>query len=295
MTKGSSLYAGLLAIGLVNVARAQLLGPNDTRATSDSAATRFIAEARAGTAKYRDRAVAIADGYHMVGPDLPSMGEHWLNIALILADTVDAARPPVLIYVASPTGPVLAGAAYTRMLTPVQSYPDFPSGLHAWHDHSGFIDEEALPMSHVGHGMHDAPNGTRLGILHLWMWQDNPEGPWTADNWALPFVRAGLNAPRESGAAARSLALAPDSGRYYLGVFSTIGKLDAREVDQVRMVLATAANRVRDVALVPGREPEDSQIVQLRSIWESLWPSIASVLRTSTVQRLEGLKSLWWW
>src|SRR5262245_48858082 len=95
-----TLVAIALALGQPCTAAAQLhTGHDDTRATLDSTAIRFVAEAHAGTSRYHDQAVAIADGYRRVGPELPSMGEHWLNIRFILADSVDAAHPSILIYV----------------------------------------------------------------------------------------------------------------------------------------------------------------------------------------------------
>lgn len=286
----------ILAVGSLSAERApaQLVSPNVIEAGSDTRAANFIAEARRGTARYRDRSVAIADGYRMVGPDLPSMGEHWLNIALILADSVDAAHPPVLIYVSTPTGPELAGAAYTRLLTSDQSYPDFPRGLHAWHDHSGFIEDEALPMSHVMHGARATANGIRLGVLHLWMWQANPAGEWTSDNWALPFVRAGVRAPSATDAAARALALTADGGRYYVTALSATAHLDSREQTEIAAVFASGADEVRSVSLTTGVEPTPDQLERLREIWQSLWPRIENKLSPDAAAHIEELRQLWW-
>lgn len=261
--------------------------PHMALTTSDTGAIRFISAARAGTARYRDRSIAIADGYRQVGPDLPAMGEHWLNIALILADSVNPARPPVLIYVPSPSGPVLAGAAYTRLLAPTDSYPDFPRGLHAWHDHSGFVDDEALPTHHTG--AHAMPNGTRLGILHLWMWERNTAGDWSADNWALPFIRAGLEAPADADAAARALALAADSGRYFLDVFSTIGQLNAREAGQLRIVLTAASMEARQASAA--NQPD---VERLSAIWTSVWSRIENSLTPAARVRVADVQRLWW-
>jgi hypothetical protein len=265
-------------------------------ATADSAALRFAAAARAGTARYRERSVAIADGYRQVGPDLPSMGEHWLNIGLVLADSIDAARPPILIYVASPDGPVLAGAAYTRMLSAGDPYPEFPRGLHAWHEHSGFIEDEALPLSHVRHGSAPGDSGhTRLGILHLWMWQDNPAGEWVADNWALPFIRAGVRAPQAADpAAGRALALAPDSGAYYGGVMTTIGRFDAREAARLSAVLAAAAADVRAIPLTADSEPSAADLERLRGIWMGVWTALGRELAPRSIEKLEEIRRLWW-
>jgi hypothetical protein len=283
---------------LVCLPAGRLFGQHGTThmslAIADTEAARFIAAARAGTARYHDRSIAIADGYREVGPALPAMGEHWLNIALILADTVDAARPPVLIYVSSPAGPVLAGAAYTRLLTQADSYPDFPRGRNAWHDHSGFVDDEALPTHHTSeHGAQGVPNGTRLGILHLWMWERNPAGDWSADNWALPFVRAGAHAPGGADMAARALVLASDSGRYFTDVFSTVGQLDPSEASNLRSVLAAAAMSARSAIGVDGALPAPV-VMRLGAIWESLWPRIESVLPPAARARVAELHRLWW-
>jgi hypothetical protein len=282
---------GFAVIALVFLPAGSMWGQHALHAAaatvSDTDAARFVAAARAGTVRYRDRSIAIADGYRQVGPDLPAMGEHWLNIALILADSVDPARPPVLIYVPSPNGPVLAGAAYTRLLTPTDSYPAFPRGLHAWHDHSGFIDDEALPTHHTGG--HAMPNGTRLGILHLWMWQRNAAGDWIADNWALPFVRAGSDVPAGADAAARALVLATDSGQYFIDVLSTVGQLDARDAGQLRSVLRAAAMEARQAS-----RPNRLDVERLSAIWESLWPRIEKCLTPAARVRVADVQRLWW-
>jgi hypothetical protein len=260
----------------------------------DSAAASFIARARVATARYRDRSIAIADGYHRVGPELPAMGEHWLNIAFILADTLDAAHPPVLIYVSSPKGPVLAGLAYTRLLGRGDRYPDFPRGLHAWHDHSGFVEDEALPMTHVGHSASADDARTRLGILHLWTEVANPAGEWTADNWALPFVRAGLRRSGESEMAARAVALAVDSGRYYLDVFTSVGRLDSGEVERVGAVLVAAGGEVRKITGPNAGDLGSEKAHSLELLWRGLWPAVARVISGEAAARVEELRTLWW-
>lgn len=295
MKRVQSLLAVVLALTAPVMVGAQV-APNGLAKVSDSTAARFVADARTGTLRYRDRAVAIADGYHKVGPELPSMGEHWLNIGLILADSVDAARPPILIYVQTPDGPVLAGAAYTRLLGPGDEYPDAPVGRQAWHEHSGFLDDEALPMHHGTEGsahQHSVLNGTRLGILHLWMWEANPAGAWVADNWALPFVRAGTRPPERVDAAARALALAADSGRYYLDVLGTVGRLDSAKVEQLRAILSAATAQVRAIPLAPGKKPTPAQLEALRSAWAALWRSIEATVTPESLARVRPLEESW--
>jgi hypothetical protein len=276
-------------------ARAQAHAHQPTSVSAaDTAATRFVADARAATQRYRDRSVAIADGYRQVGPELPAMGEHWLNIGLVLADTLDVAHPPVLIYVSSPDGPVLAGAAYTRLLGPDDGYPDFPRGLHAWHDHSGFVEDEALPTAHVRHAAVASPERTRLGILHLWMGVENPAGAWTADNWALPFARAGLLPPRRSDAAARALALAADSGRYVADVLARVGLLDSARIASMRAIMDTAAVEAVEIAPLERGKLTTEQLDLLEAIWRGVWPRIESTLPEEAVHRLADVRALWW-
>jgi hypothetical protein len=77
---------------------------------------KFVAGARAATQRYRDQSAAVADGYRRIGPDFPSMGEHWLSAATVVHAEVDPLHPPILEYVTVAGKPVLAGVAYTQLL-----------------------------------------------------------------------------------------------------------------------------------------------------------------------------------
>jgi hypothetical protein len=254
----------------------------------------FMTDARAGLVRYSDRAVAIADGYHLVGPELPAMGEHWLNIALILADSLDAAHPPVLIYVSSPKGPVLAGAAYTRLLGAGAAYPDFPRGLHAWHDHSGLVEDEALPMAHASHSSSQSSAQMRLGIMHLWTGVENPAGPWTADNWALPFIRAGVR-PVQSDDAARALALVADSGHYYLEVLTMVGRLDSTAASyRISPMFYSAARAVAAVTTRAHMQLSEADVAELEQLWRTLGEQLRDRSSPDERARLRPLFVAWW-
>jgi len=101
-------------------------GHGHRRPEPGHAAAAFLAAARAGTARYRDLAAAIADGYRRIGGDLPSMGEHWVNTGLVVRDTLAPEAPPVLIYARVQGAAVLAGAAYIRILARDDPYPLLP-------------------------------------------------------------------------------------------------------------------------------------------------------------------------
>jgi hypothetical protein len=155
--------------------------------------TSFIECARAATARFQDREAAIREGYRKIGRDFPAMGEHWIRVALLFDGRFDATRPEVLNYIVVDGKPKLLGVGYALPLLAGERPPEGPAGVHAWHDHSRTIEEETVVPHHHTHG--SAGNGARIAMMHAWIWSANPEGAFAADNWALPFIRLGLNPP----------------------------------------------------------------------------------------------------
>jgi len=187
----------------------------------DSALVEFLAAARSGTAQFRDPAAALAAGYRPIGPETAAMGQHWLQPALLVEGRLDPAAPQVLAYATVADRRVLVGVAYAIPLGPGQAPPDSPVAQHLWHAHDGTVDEEILADSHGGSG---AARRNRVAVLHAWIWVENPAGLFAAENWALPYLRMGIAAPRATSAvaelAAKALALGsggapvqPDSTR----------------------------------------------------------------------------------
>ena len=191
----------------------------------------FLRAARAGTDRYHDIVNARADGYRRVGGELPSLGEHWVHNGRALADTLDPAAPPILVYATLGGRSTLAGVAYVRFIAPGDAYPPFPSSVtHAWHDHNGGVDDEVLPLGHVGAASPapepSSPTRLRIAVMHAWIGIDNPAGVWTSENWGLAYARVGL-APTSGpgGADARALSLL-DAAPYYLRAIASVGQLD---------------------------------------------------------------------
>ena len=88
--------------------------------------------------------------------------------------------------------------------------PTAPIPSRWWHTHGGDLDEESLSDSHAGTREMD---GDGVAVLHAWVPVANPAGPFVAENWALPFLRAGLVVPAEfSIPSARALALGTGTG-----------------------------------------------------------------------------------
>jgi len=193
-------------------------------------------------ARYADRAVASAEGYRRIGPDFPGMGEHWLHPALLLADRVDATRPTILIYATIGDAPMLLGAGFvttTRGLARASGTPGWPA---AWHEHSGLLaDESGLsPGTSAGE--------THVWVLHVWTSLANPNGRFAPDNWALPFVRAGLTAPPTVDVdAARALSLTTTGDRYLRDLLTDAGLRDSSNAERVDAAIADARTRVAAV------------------------------------------------
>jgi len=163
--------------------------PNEQSVTADTLrfAEQFLADSRAGTEKYRDVAVAEADGYIRITPDIPLIGAHFFKPGL---EGLDPADPSILLYTGSDEeGWTLAGASYTLPKTPGDDTPPETElgGLAGWHYHSNLCflaggnvtiaarDEDCA-------GVYVAETGW---LLHAWTWSDSPEGVFNHANSLL--------------------------------------------------------------------------------------------------------------
>jgi hypothetical protein len=133
----------------------------------------LIRVVREATARYRDVAVAEADGYGLqfgcvTGPDVGAMGLHYVNFSLVGDGELDAARPEIVIYEPLPNGRLkLTGADFLVLAA------DWDA------KHSG-------PPQLEGQLFHLFESPNRFGLpafytLHVWAWKDNPSGTFT--NW----------------------------------------------------------------------------------------------------------------
>src|SRR6185436_154392 len=86
--------------------------------------------------------------------------------------------------------------------------------------HNGSIDDEALVPEH--HANASKAEGTRVAFLHVWTRVPVHENIFDAENWALPFVRAGLEVPDHfPNSAARSISLLNGGSDYYLDMIGS--------------------------------------------------------------------------
>jgi len=260
--------AVLVAIVAVRMAGAQ----------SGDATARMLAAARDGTIRYRAIDSAIADGFKRVGVEFPAMGEHWVNVARILENQFDPARPSVLTYITEGGRRRLAGVAYTALLTGGERPPSTPAPEAYWHEHNGSVAEESLPLHHAAGTAAEVSAGTpRLSILHAWVWLPNPAGPFVTDNWTLPLARLGIDASRRalSADAIRGVSLASDNAGYYDQTIETSLKPTDNELKLIQSIVARhraeARAEVRKDPLL--RAPSG-----ISAAWSSLWTDLENSL-----------------
>ena len=277
---------------LLAMAAAGALSRQDAACGSDAgllSASQFVECARRGTARYRDRAAAIRDGYRQIGRDFPAMGEHWIRLALVFDGKFDASRPEVLNYVEIDGEPTLFGVGYAVPLLAGETAPRGPAGLHAWHDHFRTIDDETLLPHHHTHG--SAKEGARLAMMHAWVWSSNPHGTFAADNWAIPFARRRLDVPDQfPPAAAKAVSLAFGGRDYVEAALEAVGASGGHHHALLSQALDGAVARV-SILLPPGRHtvPDQAELQRLADIWTDMWAAIDEAVPPSIRQSLAGL------
>lgn len=263
----------------------------DAAATAQDGAAveRFLAEARAATARYHDRSVAIAEGYRLIGRDFPGMGEHWIHIGSLFDGGIEAARPEMLTYATVAGAPRLTGACYITPLLAGETPPDFPVGREAWHDHAGTLEDETLRPHH--HHAGHAGERPRLAMVHAWIWLDNPAGTFAADNWAIPYLRLGLEAPPGAPpAAAKALSLLGAGADYYEQVVARAADLSAQDRTAVRDVFTRTRRAVaRVLEASSGGTLTPGEVDRVGALWREAWTALGALVGGEATQRLEEL------
>lgn len=153
----------------------------------------LLERARQATAKYQDVHVAEAEGYQVVGPDIPGMGVHF--VLTLEPKGFDIEKPPILLYQKSTAGAyTLVGVSYLWSAAegpdgqPLD--PPFPKSLARWHRHDNIC---VLPHLENPHGLSESQCREKGGhfvaksqwLVHAWIWKDNPSGVFSPENPAL--------------------------------------------------------------------------------------------------------------
>ncbi|MEO5580275.1 MAG: hypothetical protein ABIR58_06420 [Gemmatimonadaceae bacterium] len=251
---------------------------------TDASVTRLLDGTRKAAGEFHDRRAAIASGYRRIGPDVPSMGEHWISPRLVVADSFDVNRPALLTYIMVAGQPALTGVVYAVPLTAGQSPPTIFGSDAMWHEHNGTLDEEALLPDH--HTAPSAAKGTRLSILHAWLWSPNPQGMFATDNWTIPFLRLRLLAPATSKEnAGRALSLLSGAEEYYVNLAGAAAAAVVRPLlNQCEMTAAKIVERARK----ENRALTDGDTDDLGRAWTDAMIAVASVADPEVARRING-------
>jgi hypothetical protein len=152
---------------------------------AQASANALVRVVRESTERFRDVAVAEAEGYHLLfgcvsGPDSGAMGLHYVNLALVGDAELDPTRPEIVIYEPTPNGRLrLIGA-------------DFLVFAEAW-DRRGVGTPQLM-----GQLLHLFESPNRFGLpafytLHVWAWKENPTGMFV--NWHTRVSCEGFSGP----------------------------------------------------------------------------------------------------
>lgn len=245
----------------------------------------FLSRAKAATEKYQDQSAAVLDGYRPIGGDFPGMGVHWVRIGILFDGKIDAEHPEFLTYISIEGTPRLAGIAYAIPLLPEEQAPDFPAGREAWHDHLRSIDEETIVPRHQHPGTADSK--PRLAMLHAWIWMQNPDGIYAADNWSLPFIRLGLNPDAgASRAQALALTLTSDGTEYFSMIVDAGSSLSKKQRAKIDQAFESARDNV-------WRCIRKQDLAGLDQVWNQLWKTINSVVGSQKYAELRSVLPSW--
>lgn len=130
---------------------------------------RVLAEARAATAAFHDPAKAVAAGYIPTDQCHPGMGQHWVNPAYLMAGTIDASKPPVLLYQPTSEGVRLVGVEWFQVDADqdLATDDDRPDLAGVPFDGPMLGHEPGMPIHYD---------------LHVWIWKPNPTGMTSPEN-----------------------------------------------------------------------------------------------------------------
>jgi hypothetical protein len=244
----------------------------------------LLDRARKSTDQNDDRKFAIAAGYRKAGRDMPSMGEHWINPRILMNGGLDAAKPAVLTYLVIGERPVLTGVVYAVSLNPGEVPPSaFGTSAH-WHEHNGAIDDEALLPEHST--TPSSADGTRVAFLHVWLRIPAPGGIFAAENWAIPFVRAGLKVPDEfPNGAARAVSLVGGGIDFYRDL---AGSAAAPLISPALSECERFASSIVGAARSRGGTITDLELRQLDDKWSETVHAVSQLAGSEAARMING-------
>jgi hypothetical protein len=173
-------------------------------------------------------------------------------------------------------------------LQPGSQPPAEPAGADAWHFHNGDLSEEAVLSVHHPKQGRDG-SGLRIAVLHAWAWAENPHGPFTPENWALPYTRLGLPTPDVTAvSAAKAASLATAEGRAFFA--SRVHLVTGRAVADLEPLLLAPGGRIRarlPEPGAPGLTPAD--LAWLEKSWQAVVSELVAVAAPGEAARVREI------
>jgi len=212
------------------------------------------------------------------------MGEHWVNPLLVFEGKFDVSRPAILTYSLVQGRPLLLGVVYAMPLAPGEVPPTAFGVGAVWHEHNGSLKEESLLPEH--HSEPSSVSGTRLAVLHAWVRAPNPAGVFAAENWALPFIRAGLEVPLDfPKGAARAVSLLSGGERY----FRELAREPAHAAVAASLArCATVARAIVSRAQARRRSLTAADLEELDRAWNTAVLEVARAAGSGAGSRING-------
>jgi len=259
-----------------------------------------IEAVRAATARYRDHAHAVRDGYRLFGQEGPLMGEHWYRRDLV-GQPLDLRHPSTLQYANVGGRKVLVGVAYTVYRRPGEPVPEgFAGAGDHWHTHDVVRLAQAataerpfvrwLVQRRIDRGKLGPGGGrTLLTMVHAWVWLDNPEGMFAQEHLALPYLRAGLPPSWATNAAAAQgvQLLVPGACRAEVG---RTDKLARMEGDQARLLAALCEQEAAQVRAALNRHRDAAAVnAAAERAWNGYEAARARILHADQLARMQRI------
>lgn len=246
---------------------------------------------RLATDQFKDPKNAQAAGYRSLGPDMPNMGVHWINTGIAVQRTIDFENPSTLTYLPVNGSLQLTGVAYTSPVKTGETAPVLPIESMKWHYHSGSLEKEAHGI-HTEHMQRAQTEEMNLAMIHVWVWSDNPDGIFSADNWALSYYRFGLKPPKPEELdpdVSKALFLASGKVDYYLKFIELSIEPETLDEGQIRPVLSEYSSRVNDVLkpYEPGNSLSANHRKEISELWFDMWQQIKRILAPKKWDKIE--------
>ena len=185
---------------------------------SSAPAEEALQHATEALARFRDVAVAQAEGYvHYDGHDTFMMGEHWVNRQSLRSGHCEFTRPATLQYLVIDGQRTLIGAGYICGTgTHDTPAPRLFGADVSWHTHGPafcFRGQKRLDVQAWAEALPNAltpltwqelcqqwggqPVQRGMSMLHTWNWIPHPQGAFVHENPAIPFLRVRLSVPSQ--------------------------------------------------------------------------------------------------